>query len=316
MENGCSQDGEDICLADSVTTHTILRYRKYFSTLNLTRAKVTIISGSADLIEGSGRAHIRFSNGTQLFIQEAFYSSRSRRNLLSFKDILLIGYHIETTNENNVKYLCITSNTYNQKHILERMVVLSSGLYYTTIRSIEAYHVMNQKFTDQHTLMLWHDHLGHPRSTMMRRIITNSNGHALMNKNVILPSNNPCKACSQGKLIIRLSFAKIDINSPSFLQILQWDICGPIQPSCGPFWYFMILINVSTRWSHVCLLSTHNMAFAKFLAQIIKLRAQFPDYSIKSIRLDNAGEFTSQAFDDYCMSLEIEVEHPVPHVHT
>nr|XP_011465717.1 PREDICTED: uncharacterized protein LOC101293208 [Fragaria vesca subsp. vesca] len=58
------------------------------------------------------------------------------------------------------------------------------------------------------------------------------------------------------------------------------------------------------------------MTFAKLFAQIIKLRAQFPDYSIKSIRLDNAGEFTSQAFDDYCMSLGIEIEHPVPHVHT
>ena len=70
------------------------------------------------------------------------------------------------------------------------------------------------------------------------------------------------------------------------------------------------------RWSHVCLLSTRNLAFAKLLAQIIKLRAHFPDHQIKSIRLDNAGEFTSQVFDDYCLSLGIEIEHPVAHVHT
>ena len=29
-----------------------------------------------------------------------------------------------------------------------------------------------------------------------------------------------------------------------------------------------------------------------------------------------AGEFTSRSFDDYCMSLGIDVEHNVPHVHT
>ena len=29
-----------------------------------------------------------------------------------------------------------------------------------------------------------------------------------------------------------------------------------------------------------------------------------------------AGEFTSRSFDDYCMSLGINVEHHVPHVHT
>ena len=49
---------------------------------------------------------------------------------------------------------------------------------------------------------------------------------------------------------------------------------------------------------------------------MIKLRAHFPDYPIKKIRLDNAGEFTSHAFNEYCMSIGIEVEHPVAHVHT
>ena len=78
----------------------------------------------------------------------------------------------------------------------------------------------------------------------------------------------------------------------------------------------MVLVDALTRWSHVCLLSTRNAAFAKLLAQIIKLRAHHPDYLIKSIRLDNAGEFTSQTFDDYCMSVGIDVEHHVPHIHT
>ena len=78
----------------------------------------------------------------------------------------------------------------------------------------------------------------------------------------------------------------------------------------------MVLIDALTRWSHVCLLSTRNLAFARLLAQIIRLRAQFPDYPIKSIRLDNAGEYTSHAFDNYCMSIGINIEHPVAHVHT
>ena len=64
------------------------------------------------------------------------------------------------------------------------------------------------------------------------------------------------------------------------------------------------------------MLSTRNAAFAKLLVKIIKLRAYHPDYPIKSIRLDNAGEFTSKTFDDYFMSIGIEVEHLVPHVHS
>ena len=78
----------------------------------------------------------------------------------------------------------------------------------------------------------------------------------------------------------------------------------------------MVLIDASTKWSHVCLLSTRNVPFARFLALIIRLRAQFPDYSIRKIHLDNVGEFTSQTFNDYCMSIGIDVEHPVAHTYT
>ena len=78
----------------------------------------------------------------------------------------------------------------------------------------------------------------------------------------------------------------------------------------------MVLIDVSTRWSHVCLLSTQNVEFSILLAQIIRLKAQFPDHFIKTIRLDNAGEFSSQAFLDYCMSIGIDVQYSTTHVHT
>ena len=117
-------------------------------------------------------------------------------------------------------------------------------------------------------------------------------------------------------MIIRPSPEKIRNESISFLERIQGDICGPIHPPSGSFRYFMVLIDVSTRWSHICLLSTQNQAFAKLLAQLIKLRAHFLDYPIKKIRLDNAGEFTSHAFNEYCMSIGIEVEHLVAHVHT
>lgn len=40
------------------------------------------------------------------------------------------------------------------------------------------------------------------------------------------------------------------------------------------------------------------------------------DYRIKSIHLDNDGEFTFQTVNDYCMSIGIDIEHSVAHVHT
>jgi hypothetical protein len=78
----------------------------------------------------------------------------------------------------------------------------------------------------------------------------------------------------------------------------------------------MVLVDASTRWSYVDLLSTRNHAFSKLIAQIIRPKASFPDNRIQSIRMDNAGEFRSKAFDDYCLATGIKVEHSVPHVHT
>lgn len=56
---------------------------------------------------------------------------------------------------------------------------LLSRLYYTITNVIESYTVINQKCIDLNIFMLWHDHLGHPRSTMMHRIFKNSYGHLL-----------------------------------------------------------------------------------------------------------------------------------------
>ncbi|GAV66484.1 hypothetical protein CFOL_v3_09994, partial [Cephalotus follicularis] len=100
-------DIEDICIADSATTHTILQNEKYSSHLTIAKANVGTISGTSDLIESSWIVSFVLSNGTQMRITDALYSIKSRRNLLSFKDICLNGYHIEITNENGKEYLYI-----------------------------------------------------------------------------------------------------------------------------------------------------------------------------------------------------------------
>ncbi|GAV58834.1 hypothetical protein CFOL_v3_02367, partial [Cephalotus follicularis] len=101
------------------------------------KANVGTISGTTDIIEGSGMTTFVLSNGTQMRITDALYSTKPRRNLLSFKDIRHNGYHIETTNENGKEYLYITGNASGRKQILEKLPVLSSGLYIMKIRAIE-----------------------------------------------------------------------------------------------------------------------------------------------------------------------------------
>jgi hypothetical protein len=106
----------------------------------------------------------------------------------------------------------------------------------------------------------------------MRKIIPNSVGHNLSNTKLPQSSDYVCTACTIGKLILRPSYLKIRAKPVKFLERIQGDICGPIQPLSRTFRYFMILIDASMRWYHVSLLSTQNHAFAKLIAQVIKLK--------------------------------------------
>ena len=141
--------------------------------------------------------------GKKFCIDDTSYSSKSKRNLLNFKDIRSNGYRIETNNEGNEEYFYITSMVSSQKLILEKLHIFSKGLHYTTLRSIEANVVVHQKCYDPKIFMLWHNSVGHLGSTMMRRIIENSHGHTLMNQKILSLSDYSCSACFQGKLIIR-----------------------------------------------------------------------------------------------------------------
>ena len=122
----------------------------------------------------------------------------------------------------------------------------------------------------------------------MRRIIGHSYGHPKKNLKILLPSENTCVACSQGKLITKSSPSNVVIESSSFLKRTQGHthththtfsllvlclektstnsfgkknslpvcIYEPIHPPCRPFKYIMVLIDASSIWSYVCLLSS------------------------------------------------------------
>ena len=57
------------------------------------------------MIEGFRRVNIMPQNGTEFHINDVLYSSKFKRNLISFKDIHKNGHYIESMNEDNVEYI-------------------------------------------------------------------------------------------------------------------------------------------------------------------------------------------------------------------
>ena len=129
----------DLCIPDSGTTHTILKNRDYFCEIKPTKAVVKIISGLVDLIEGIGKAKFMLSNGTKFIIDEALFSPKSTRNLLSFDDIYRNGCDTQSITINGNKYLNIVSYESEKIQVLERLPKLPTGLHYTYIHVIESH---------------------------------------------------------------------------------------------------------------------------------------------------------------------------------
>ncbi|KAB2038226.1 hypothetical protein ES319_D03G131800v1 [Gossypium barbadense] len=101
------------------------------------------ISGSSKLIECSGRTIILLPKRIQIFIDDTLFYTKSQRYILSFKDIRLNGYHIETMNKKTIKYLYITIVKCGKKCLLERLFSISSGLNYTHISATETHAISN-----------------------------------------------------------------------------------------------------------------------------------------------------------------------------
>lgn len=153
-----SRRGGDLGIADTGSTHTILKSNKYFSELKPTKGTLNTISRLVKLVEGVRKANFILSDCTKLLIDNALFSPKSKRNLLSFLDIYRNGYDTQTNIIGNDKYFHTTNKTY----VLEKPPMLHSGLHYAHINLAESHMVIKEKSCHHGILSLWHDRLGHP----------------------------------------------------------------------------------------------------------------------------------------------------------
>ena len=161
---------------------------------------------------------------------------------------------------------------------------------------------------------LWHSRLGHPGATMLRRMIPLLEGHPLCTRDA--EHTGKCSVCAQGEFSIRTSQWKLSSELPPPLERLQGGLCSPITLPSGPFQYFFVLVDASRKHAEMFLLSTRNLAFPRLLAMIIKIRAHNPDVRIKMLRMDNAAEFSSKTFEDFCTATGIHLTYSVPYEHS
>ncbi|KAM1393925.1 hypothetical protein ACFX2F_030029 [Malus domestica] len=122
----------------------------------------------------------------------------------------------------------------------------------------------------------------------------------------IKDSSRVCENCMVGKQP-RDPFPKRSTWMASQnLQLIHADICGPIKPSSNSKKrYLLTFIDDFTRKTWVYFLVEKSEAF-RFFKVFKSLVENETDASIKSLRTDRGGEFTSHEFVEFCVENGIQ----------
>ena len=158
---------------------------------------------------------------------------------------------------------------------------------------------------------LWHYRLGH---LGVENINLLTKGLATK---INIPINNTkldtCEHCLYGQQH-KLPFTTNASRASKVLELIHTDICGPMNhQSLGGMKYFITFIDDMTRMTFVYFLQSKDQAFDKFKEFKALVENQHKGNTIKRLRSDNGGEYTSNTFKNYLKAQGIQHETTVPY---
>ena len=218
-ESWLAHSGQELALLDSATTDIVLRDSLYFSFAGSNTdawqvCQMQTIAGGRDFKFHKGRATIVLPGGATLLIANAMFAPSASRSLISFKDLRANGIHTTTIVKNNKEALLLQRET----EVLATAYAGCGGLYELPIRSGGQPHkvsLASEPTKPQSSkrpagplplpekVGLWHNRIGHPGTTMFRRMIPILSGHEVCQGDA--NKIGVCTACAQGKMINRPS---------------------------------------------------------------------------------------------------------------
>ena len=107
------------------------------------------------------------------------------------------------------------------------------------------------------------------------------------------------KGCAKGKNI-KKTFPNSESKAKGILEVIHSDVCGPMSSSSlSGYVYYVSFIDDFSRKTWIYLLKRKDELFSKF-KEFKALVENHIENKIKTFRLDNGKEFTSNEFKDLC----------------
>lgn len=157
--------------------------------------------------------------------------------------------------------------------------------------------------------LLWHHRLGHPSNKKLSAALSSIDVSCTFNNS---DSITHCKHCLNGKMH-QLPFSKSNFQAYNPLELIHFDAWGLVHvTSVNDFQYYVTFIDEYLKFTWLYLLKFKLDVFDVFKHFKDTVENQL-DIKIKILRTNRGGEFTSNAFKNFCLSHGLIHKFTCPH---
>ena len=263
-------------------------------------SKVRFADSSSICCEGVGNVVIKRKDESNAIIENVMYCPTMDSNLLSLGQLLEKGYKMRMED--------LMLKVYDKKQSFILKAKMSNNRTFKVNFNVVDVHCMTAEGNDVN--WLWHFRYGHLNFHGLSRLVAK---HMVSGMPQIKAPTEVCEGCVAGKQPRNSFNVSLPPRAKEPLEVVCSDVCGPIEPcTYGGNLYFVIFINEFTRMLWVYPIKRKSEVFAVF--QKFKAYAEKQSgATLKILRTDGGGEYTSKEFEVFCESKGIVHEVTAPY---
>jgi hypothetical protein len=291
-------DNPDDLLCDTGATNHVTSHRSFFINLRPANVKLRVASQDRISVDGVGDAIIPTRYGN-LLLRDVLLVPRICGTVIS------VGYFDRW--DGTVGFVD-GSFVFSQNKISFPTYIKNYRWFIPSLSSTVSLNTCDSSLSALTSSSLWHDRLGHIAVRFFNQTIATQCVSGIPMKKLSSPKSK-CHSCSLAKS------THDPVKSPSREVVDEpGDLVGPFPAALDGSTYGLVIHDVFSRLTSVIGLKTRAEGGKAVTDWILEFNKR-TSISVKAIRSDNAGEFTSIKFNKFLKDNNIRHELSIPYEH-
>ncbi|KAK2365584.1 putative mitochondrial protein [Trifolium repens] len=282
-------DKSNLWYLDTGCSNHMTGNKKWFLKLDYSvKRNIKFADNSQVTSAGVGTVLVKRKDGQESTINEVLYVPSMASNLISLGQLLEKGYTMKMANRE--------LRIYDAKSRLILKAPLSNNRTFKIEINVIDHHCL-ASITNSEGDWMWHHRFGHLNFKSLSLLKSKEMVHGLP---LIRTPSTVCEECCAAKQTRNSFKNELPMRSTQKLEMVYSDVCGPFEvKSIGGNSYFLTFIDDYTRHVWLYLIEKKSEVFTKFKKFKILVEKQ-SGYSVKKLRTDGGGEYTSLEFAKFC----------------